>query len=107
MRTACDVAEELLGPAGRMITLSKSRYRERFPDHVVIFNANICVRGSKIWHGDLDLTVDESKVVDLADRLGKTVFVLYEGDGRFANEATPLLDRAAYRAVPGRKGGFS
>ena len=44
-----------------------------------------------MWHGDLDLTVDEDALVALAERIGDTIFVLYESDGRFDREDDPLL----------------
>lgn len=88
--------EETLGYSGRMISFSKTGYRERHPDHVIVFNANVCLAAGKLWHGDLDLTVDEPKLVELARCLGETVFVVYEYHGRFENEDTPLLDQAVY-----------
>ena len=45
-----------LGPRGRMISGSKTGYRDRHPDHLPVFNANVCFGSSKVWHGDLDLT---------------------------------------------------
>jgi hypothetical protein len=89
---ADEIAEAVLGPAGRMIALSKNDYAERHPSHVVVFNANLCTTGrGKIWFGDLDLTQDEPLLVDLAVALGETVFVLYERDARFGTEMTPQL----------------
>jgi hypothetical protein len=99
MTTACDVAEELLGPVGRMIATSKSRYRERFPDHAAVFNANVCLGSVKVWYGDLDLTNDEAPLVQLAHRLGGSVYVLFEPDGRFKHEAAPLVDQAVFQTT--------
>lgn len=87
---------ETVGHEARMISYSKSGYHERHPDHVALFNANVCVDTGKIWWGDLDLTLDEPKLVDLAQRLGKTVYVLAEPHGRFEHEDAPLLDEAYY-----------
>jgi hypothetical protein len=89
-----NLAEALLGWEGRMISASKTRYRERHPGNAAIFNANVCVSDGKIWWGDLDLTLDEPLLRELAMRLGEVVYVLYERDGRFANEKRPPLDRA-------------
>lgn len=99
------VVEEALlatvGPSGRMISYSKSGYREAHPDRVPVFNANICLSpGRKVWHGDLDLTNDEPSLVQLARRTGAIVYVLYEHDGRFENDLSPLIDDAAYSVTP-------
>lgn len=90
-------AELFLGPLGRMISASKTGYRKRHPDHAAIFNANVCISAGKIWYGDLDLTCDEARIAALARSLSETVFVLYERDGRFRNERSPLLESAVYR----------
>lgn len=97
---------ELLGWPGRMISFSKSGYRERRPDHAAVFNANVCLLDGKVWFGDLDLTVDEPRILALAERLGQVVFVLYEGDGHFRHEEQPLLKQAPYRAFPGGQAAF-
>jgi hypothetical protein len=95
-----DQAQVVLGWPGRMISASKSGYRRAHPDNAAIFNANVCLAAGKIWHGDLDLTLDEQQLLDLAARVGQTTYVLYEQDGRFENECEPLLDQAVYRAFP-------
>lgn len=100
---AARYAEELratLGYEGRMISPSKSRYSTAHPEHVAVFNANVCIAAGKIFWGDLDLTVDEPKLAALAEQIGETVYLLYERDGRFDNEQTPLLDRAVYSVTP-------
>lgn len=72
---------------GRMISYSKSGYRDKYPDHNVWFNANVfTLEDGKIWYGDLDLTLDESKLKEISNILGKKLYVLYEMDGRFENE---------------------
>lgn len=91
---------QLLGPAGRMISLSKFDYRQAHPENVAIFNANVCSDRGKLWHGDLDLTLDEALLVETATRLGERLYVLYEMDARFANEERPLLDMAVITIGP-------
>ncbi len=87
-------AEEVLGVCGRMLSGSKTVYRNRYPDNVVIFNANICTKAGKIWFGDTDVTLDEPKLKALAAALGEKIYVLREMDGRFDSEANPKLDLA-------------
>jgi hypothetical protein len=84
----------VLGHPGRMISGSKSGYRNRFPKNRPGFNANVCVESGKIWHGDLDLTLDGERLQQLANELDEKVYVLHEMDARFENEESPLLDRA-------------
>ena len=96
MLDAREVAIELLGWPGRMISQSKSSFRDRHPDHAAVFNANVCVEAGKIWFGDLDLTTDESLLLELASQLGERIFVLREMDGRFKHELQPLLGQAIY-----------
>jgi hypothetical protein len=59
MSTA-DVVDRHLGPPGRLVSRSKSGYRMEFPDHLVVWNAQVFVGGETLWRGDLDLSVDES-----------------------------------------------
>lgn len=87
---------ETLGHCGRMISLSKSGYHRLFPERFPVFNANVCLRAGKVWHGDLDLTLDERRLQRLARKVGQTVFVLSEFDGRFNNEGEPLLEQAVF-----------
>ena len=72
---------------GRLISSSKSAYREMNPDNEVYFNANIFVLGEgKIWYGDIDITKDGEKLKEIAKEIGRDLFVLREMDGRFENE---------------------
>jgi hypothetical protein len=72
---------------GRMISGSKSGYKEKYPDNKVVFNANIVTRSrGKIWYGDLDLTLDTEKLQQIATALAEPLYVLYEMDARFENE---------------------
>jgi len=89
-----------VGPPGRMISGSKTGYRDAHLDHLPVFNANVCLGTSKVWWGDLDLTVDEPALLDLASRTEEIVSVLYESDGRFQHEDRPLIAEAVYSAAP-------
>lgn len=99
-------AMDHLGMCGRLLSMSKSDYLDRFPDNKVVFNANVCIGGKKgwirsspaqkIWFGDLDVTKDEKVIDDLAHELGEQVYVLREMDARFKNEDAPKLENAVY-----------
>jgi hypothetical protein len=87
------LADEILGPCGRLLSASKSGYRKRHPNNNVIFNANIGT-DVKLWYGDIDLTIESDRIQNLANFLGKRVYVLYEMDWRFKNETNPNLKDA-------------
>lgn len=89
-----EVAKETLGYPGKMISGSKSFYRRTFPDHVVVFNANLFVGKTKIWYGDIDVTESLETLKDLASAIGEKLYVLFESDGRFDKEKNPSLDNA-------------
>jgi hypothetical protein len=75
-----EAVEATLGYSSRLISWSKSGYRRQYPTHLVVFNAGVYTAdGVEIWWGDLDLTLDESNIGDLAKRLGEQLFVVYEG----------------------------
>jgi len=92
--------EQILGSCGRMISGSKTDYLRRFPDNLVIFNANICTDEGKVWFGDLDITMDHEKLAEVAIALNRRIYILYEHDARFKNEHAPLLSKAAATFEP-------
>ena len=56
-----------LGSQGRLIGLSKSRYRDAHPNNIVYFNACIFDKKLKqIWWGDIDITADKKKLKKIA-----------------------------------------
>jgi hypothetical protein len=76
---------------GRMISGSKSGYKEKYPNNKVVFNANIVTKSrGKIWYGDLDLTLDTAQLMNVARELKEPLYVLYEMDARFENEDQPF-----------------
>jgi hypothetical protein len=89
-----------IGFPGCMISGSKSGYRAAHPDNFAIFNANICTNSGKIWFGDIDLTLKKEDLCELAKAHAETLYVLYEMDGRFENEQSPLLEKAAITFLP-------
>ena len=72
---------------GRMISYSKSMYRQKNPENEVYFNANIfTLNEGKVWYGDIDVTLDREILQRISDSLGTDLFILRELDGRFENE---------------------
>lgn len=66
----------------RMISASKSGYRNRHPYNKVIFNAKVYDSLEKIanpiWHGDLDINYDGTNLKNIAQTIGKTLYVVSE-----------------------------
>jgi hypothetical protein len=71
---------------GRLLSASKSDYRNANPENEIYFNANIFTSEGKIWYGDLDITKDAEKLKRISESIGKKLYVLKEMDGRFENE---------------------
>jgi hypothetical protein len=98
---------EKLGASGRIISMSKSGYRERNPKNAVIFNANVVMtlRGlkefEKVWYGDLDITKDEVALREIASEMNMELYVLYEMDARFENETKPNMGSYAFMSDAG------
>lgn len=65
-----------------------------YPENLVVFNANLCTRDKKIWYGDLDLTLDRNKLLELAVEMDDDIYVLYEMDARFENEKNFKVENA-------------
>ena len=72
---------------GRMISGSKSFYREMNPDNTVYFNANIfTLEEGKIWYGDIDFTKDEEILNKIAKEIKQDLYIIRELEGRFDKE---------------------
>lgn len=75
---------------GRMISGSKSGYRDRHPKNDVIFNANIFMPSKgKVWYGDLDITFDNKNLQDVCNELNEEMIIVSEMFGRFGAEDRP------------------
>lgn len=95
-----NLLNQVLGWPGHIVSGSKSGYRENNPGNLVIFNSNVCTDEGKIWWGDVDVTLSKDELQEIAIAEGKTIYVLYEMDGRFENEDSPKLDQAVVRFLP-------
>jgi hypothetical protein len=91
---------EFLGHHGKMISGSKSGYRDSHPRNLAVFNANVCVGSEKVWHGDIDVTKEISSLQQMAQKENSTVYVLMEMDGRFENEESPKIDNFMVKVNP-------
>jgi hypothetical protein len=80
-----------IGICGKLISWSKSGYRENYPRNLAIFNSNIVVDGKKVWFGDIDLTISKSILKSIAAEEKIDIYVLREMSARFDNEETPDL----------------
>ena len=76
---------------GRMIAASKSTYCQEHQGELVIFNANVITKThGKVWHGDLNITLDFDNLKNIADKLKEDLYILIEGDARFGYENQPI-----------------
>jgi len=92
-----DVVVNTLGRTGKMLSGSKGQYRYDHPNHMVYFNANLVLSdGTKLWYGDLDITVQEIDIRALAAKLSKTIHILPEMAARFEFESNPDLRQCVY-----------
>jgi hypothetical protein len=93
MINSTSIATSVLGFEGKMISWSKSGYRNENPENLAIFNANIIEKTEKgyekIWYGDIDITLDYEKLIQISKVLDTEIFVLYEMDARFDRESAP------------------
>lgn len=96
-------AIELLGFAGIMISGSKSGYCNRNPKNLAVFNSNLIVMEptpTKIWYGDIDLTLSLDKIKELSESIGQEIRVLREMDARFEHEEKPRIEAYVVRVEP-------
>lgn len=102
---ATNVIMSKLGRVGRLISASKSGYRQRFPKNFTIFNANIFLESKeyigKVWFGDIDLTKDFKLIKDAAEELKQydescVLYILSEMSGRFENECNPKFKEDSF-----------
>lgn len=78
--------------SGRMISASKSGYRSRNKENIIVFNSRIALLGEGvIWWGDLDVTKEEEQLKKVSEEIGKPLFVLYESDGWDEHKVTDSL----------------
>lgn len=79
-------------PMGRVVSTSKTKYRNNNPGNEVYFNANVFGGEGKLWFGDIDLTIDSDALQSIADESRVELYVLREHDGRFDNEDRPMTE---------------
>lgn len=72
---------------GRMISGSKSGYRERHPKNDVVFNARIFTpKNGNIFWGDLDITLDSSELQAVCNELGEEMIITTESVGWYGED---------------------
>lgn len=71
---------------GRMISGSKSGYRERHPNNDVVFNSRIFVPKIKesVWWGDLDITLDCKNLQNVCNEINTEMLVFFESTSWYA-----------------------
>lgn len=90
----------IMGWPGKMLSNSKSGYSEKYPTHATFYNGNLFTNDKKIWFGDIDVTIDLPKLIEVAKILKTFIYVLKEMDGRFENEENPDITKAIFTIQP-------
>jgi hypothetical protein len=86
-------------PFGDMLGGQKWQYSESFPNHLVIFNANVLTKShGKVWYGDLDVSISHARLKKIAEQAGEPLYVLHESTARFGEENKPI-DKLLVQAV--------
>jgi hypothetical protein len=78
-----NIIEQKLGYTGRLISASKTLYRDRYPKHTVYFNACIFIilpddKVVQVWWGDVDVTLDKKIIQQIADEANITLYLTPE-----------------------------
>jgi hypothetical protein len=72
-----------LANPGRMISASRSGYMSQHPKNLVMFNGGIYTKSKgHVWSGDLDVTLDEARLKEIAIELGETIYLFRESTYR-------------------------
>tara|TARA_Y100000310_G_scaffold174_1_gene235 strand:- start:232 stop:636 length:405 start_codon:yes stop_codon:yes gene_type:complete len=86
-------------PFGHMLHGEKWLYSQSFPNHLVIFNANVLTKShGKVWYGDLDISMSHARLKKIAEQTGEPLYVLHESTARFGEENKPI-DKLLAQAV--------
>ena len=89
-----------------MISGSKSGYRKAYPEHDIVFNANIFTPSGIWWNGDLDITKDNYNIQQLSNDLREEIIVVEEMIGwQGANNKTyeELKEHARAIFIPNKR----
>lgn len=89
-----------LGDKGNLVAFSKSNYRSKHPNNIVVFNSNIIIDNKKCWFGDIDVTISKDKLLELSKELNNTIYILYEMDARFEHEEKPNIENFVIKFFP-------
>tara|TARA_Y100000310_G_scaffold340267_1_gene435414 strand:+ start:469 stop:873 length:405 start_codon:yes stop_codon:yes gene_type:complete len=78
-------------PFGHMLDSQKWKYSVSFPNHLVIFNANVLTKShGKVWYGDLDISMSHARLKKIAEQVGEPLYILHESAARFGEENKPI-----------------
>ena len=91
IETIVQIFESNEFPFGDMLGGQKWQYSESFPNHLVIFNANVLTKShGKVWYGDLDVSISHVRLKKIAEQVGEPLYVLHEMAARFGEENKPI-----------------
>lgn len=71
------VAYKYFGLSGKSITMDPKSYRATYPNKTIVFKGNIVTKnGTLLWFGDLNITDEEEKLMNLSDEIGTSIYIL-------------------------------
>jgi len=97
--TLLELITKHLGIPGKMLSNSKSQYRQSYPDSQVYFNGCIFDKDlNQVWWGDIDTTRDKPKLYQIANEAKEIFYVTPENPFRtdFNKVDQKLIDSDAY-----------
>ena len=91
IETITQIFESNEFPFGYMLDGQKWKYSVSFPNHLVIFNANVLTKShGKVWYGDLDISMSHARLKKIAEQVGEPLYILHESAARFGEENKPV-----------------
>jgi len=91
IETIVQIFESNEFPFGDMLSSAKWKYSLSFPNHLVVFNANVLTKShGKVWYGDLDISMSHARLKKIAEQVGEPLYILHESAARFGEENKPI-----------------
>ena len=91
IETIVQIFESNKFPFGDMLSGAKWEYSQSFPNHLVVFNANVLTKShGKVWYGDLDISMSHARLKKIAEQVGEPLYILHESAARFGEENKPI-----------------
>ena len=74
--TAKDIAQNILGTPGRLISGCPTLYQQAYPEHIILFNIIVCTEDAKLWQGDLNVTKELTLLKKITNEVRQDIYLL-------------------------------